>query len=224
MWGFAGLDPHNRTGRPDKRVEVVCNSVVDAGSIPASSTNFNQVMNADTWHIPIRQDDLIIRDALKTMESFKLNQDDVPFIIRLFENPKYKLLPGAVTLKHHDIIHVLLGRGLLPKDEAFVIGFTMGTTKKLTNFQKNIFKFVSRFLYPEGYSFGVEELDVFEAGLNSADKMDCPDFSTVDFTKYLDYTILDARKELEIDYAELIKDYAIERMWYQDSVESQRLL
>ena len=100
----------------------------------------------------------------------------------------------------------------------------MGTTKKLTNFQKNIFKFVSRFLYPEGYSFGVEELDVFETGLNSADKMDCPDFSKVDMSKYLDYTIIDARKELQIDTTELIKDYAIERMWFQDSIESQRLI
>ena len=178
---------------------------------------------AETWHTPLDQDTITISEALSTMESFKLNQDDVPFIIRLFENPKYRILPGAVTLANHDIIHVLLGRGLLPKDEAFVIGFTMGTTKRLTSIQKSIFRFVSRYLYPEGYSFGEEELRVFENGLNAADKMDCPDFSKLDLTKYLGYNIQRARKVLDIDYAELVKEYILEKNLY-DSIESQRLL
>lgn len=181
-------------------------------------------MNVETWHIPLRSDHLTIRKALSTMESFKLNQDDVPFVIRLFENPKYNILPGAVTLSAHDIIHVLLGRGLLPKDEAFVIGFTMGTTQQINSIHKLVFKYVTRYLYPEGYTFGPDEYEVFEAGINSADKMDCPDLSKVDLLQYLDYTIKEARERLGIDYAELIKDYAIERMWYPKSTESQRLL
>ena len=180
-------------------------------------------MTAETWHIPLRNDTITIRKALKTMDSFKLKQQDVPFIIRLFENPRYRLLPGAVTLACHDIIHVLLGRGLLPKDEAFVIGFTMGTTRRLTSIQKSIFRFVSGYLYPEGYSFGKEELEIFENGINAADKMDCPDFSKLDLTKYLGYNIKRARKVLRIDYAELMKDYILEKNLY-DSVESKRLL
>lgn len=180
-------------------------------------------MDAETWHVPLRNDTITIRKALKTMESFKLNQQDVPFIIRLFENPKYKMLPGTVTLDNHDIIHVLLGRGLLPKDEAFVIGFTMGTTRRLTSIQKSIFRFVSRYLYPDGYRFGEEELKIFENGLNAADKMDCPDFSKLDLTKYLGYNIHRARKMLDIDCAELVKEYILEKNLY-DSIESKRLL
>ena len=71
---------------------------------------------------------------IKEMEPFKLCQEDVPLIIKLVENPKYftsKLFTGAVDLFTHDCIHVLLGRGLLPKDEAFVIGYTMGSGKKM---------------------------------------------------------------------------------------------
>ena len=89
-------------------------------------------MDAENWHIPLREDGQTINRALCTMDSFKLNQEDVPFIIRLFENPKYNLFPGSVTLEAHDIIHVLLGRGLLPKDEAFVILFaSIKTSSKL---------------------------------------------------------------------------------------------
>ena len=53
----------------------------------------------------------------------------MPLIIKLVENPNYKtskLFGGAVDLFTHDCIHVLLGRGLLPKDEAFVIGVLWG--------------------------------------------------------------------------------------------------
>ena len=180
-------------------------------------------MTADTWHIPLRDDNMTIRKAIKTMDGFRLHQEDVPFIIRLFENPKYKLLPGSVTLDNHDIIHVLLGRGLLPKDEAFVIGFTMGTTKRLTKIQKIIFRFASRYLYPDGYRFDGEELRIFENGIDTADRMDCPDFSKLDLTKYLGYTIQRARKVLDIDYAELVKEYILEKNLY-DSVESKRLI
>ena len=63
------------------------------------------------------------------MDSFKLRQENIPLIIKLVENPNYntsKLFGGAVDLFTHDCVHVLLGRGLLVKDEAFVIGYTMG--------------------------------------------------------------------------------------------------
>ena len=180
-------------------------------------------MDAETWHIPLEQDTITIREALSTMESFKLDQDDVPFIIKFFENPKYRVLPGAVTLECHDIIHVLLGRGLLPKDEAYVIGFTMGTTRRVTSIQRSIFKFVTRFLYPEGYTFGPDEHKIFEIGLRSAGSMPCPDFSKLDLTTFTRYTIKEARKRLGIDVPRLIADYTVERSRYASS-ESQRLL
>ena len=180
-------------------------------------------MNAETWYIPLSEDGQTVNHALCTMHSFKLNQEDVPFIIRLFENPKYSLFPGSVTLQGHDIIHVLLGRGLLPKDEAFVIGFTMGTTMRLTRVQKWLFKFATKYLYPEGYTFGKDEHEVFEGGLDAATKMNCVDLSTVDLADYLHYTIYDARRILNIDAIALSSYYSIERSKYT-SPESQRLV
>ena len=57
--------------------------------------------------------------------------------MRLLENPKYHLpgvtlFHGAVDLDMHDRIDIALGRGLLTAiDEAFTIGFTMGSTKRV---------------------------------------------------------------------------------------------
>jgi hypothetical protein len=187
-------------------------------------TLLNIIMDAETWHISLKDDSIVIREALKTMESWKLYQEDVPFIIRFFEHPDYMILPGAVTLDNHDIIHILLSRGALPKDEAFVIGFTMGTTRQVNCIDRGIFKFATRFLYPDGYRFGPDEHKVFDIGLQAATAMKkCPDLSMLDLSMYIDYTVKEARKSLNIDCTELTKRYALEKALFT-SVECQRLL
>src|SRR4249919_2256821 len=85
------------------------------------------------WHIPLSREDLTLRQAHEELAVLGLKQADVPLIVQLVENPRFDfpgldIFHGATGLQAHDRIHVLLGRGLLPKDEAFVIGFTMGST------------------------------------------------------------------------------------------------
>ena len=63
-------------------------------------------------------------------------------MIKLAENPDFKLggigfFKGRVTLKQHDFIHIVLV-GLQLIDEAFTIGFTMGSTNRYTHREKAI--------------------------------------------------------------------------------------
>ena len=100
-----------------------------------------QKVLAENWHHPLSNDGSTLQSVLGTMRDFKLAQQDIPFIIKATENPKYitsKLFTGAVDLFSHDCIHVLLGRGLLVKDEAFVIGYTMGSGKKMSRWRRNL--------------------------------------------------------------------------------------
>ena len=102
----------------------------------------NQSKLAANWHHPLSKGSDKLTDVLNGMQDFKLCPEDVPLIIKLTENPKYftsKLFTGAVDLFTHDCIHVVLGRGLLPKDEAFVIGYTMGSGKKMSRWRRNLF-------------------------------------------------------------------------------------
>ena len=99
----------------------------------------------------------------------------------------------------------------------------MGTSTKLSWLQKWLFKFATRYLYPTGYEFGEEELEVFESGLDVGAKMNCADLTTVDLTEYIHYTIYSTRKILNIDTDKLAAYYNIERSRYI-SPESQRLL
>jgi len=177
------------------------------------------------WHVPLRKGQMSLFNGLKSMEAFKLEAEDVPFMIKLVENPKYDigLFAGNVSLHNHDCIHLLLGRGLRVKDEAFVIGFTMGTTKKMRRWRRNLYMFCAKYLFPSGYRFGEQERFVFNMGVMVGSR--CPtDLSVVDFSGLMDYKIQGVREKLGID-KELLKNcYKIEKKCFPNSEESQRLV
>ncbi len=103
------------------------------------------------WHIPLSKGGITLNKGLRSMQGFKLESEDVPLIIKLVENPKYDvgLFAGNVSLHNHDCIHLLLGRGLRVKDEAFVIGYTMGSTKKMPRWRRNLYMFCAKYLFPQ---------------------------------------------------------------------------
>lgn len=184
-----------------------------------------QARLAADWHHPISRGSSSLSKVLGGMQDFKLSQDDVPLIIKLTENPKHataRFFGGAVDLFSHDCIHVLLGRGLLVKDEAFVIGYTMGSSKRMSRWRRNLFMFISKYLYPEGYKFGEEERFIFYAGVMAGEK--CPtDLSKVNFKDLLDYKVQGAREKLGIDKELLKCYYCFEKKCLPESPESQRL-
>tara|TARA_Y100000310_G_scaffold240672_1_gene244548 strand:- start:109 stop:690 length:582 start_codon:yes stop_codon:yes gene_type:complete len=182
---------------------------------------------AAAWHVPLSKGRMTLPKALEQMDSFKLRQEEVPLIIRLVENPKYDigLFAGNVDLHTHDCIHLLLGRGLLPKDEAFVIGYTMGSTKKMARWRRNLFMFCAKYFYPEGYKFGEEERFVFNMGVALGEKND-DDISQYPFDECLmtwNYPLTTLRKGF-VDVDLLKHYYRIEKALFPNSVESQRLI
>ena len=181
---------------------------------------------AEEWHIPLfSQKQWGLDQALKSMDSFKLESSDVPLMIRLVENPKYDigLFAGATKLAAHNCVHLLLGRGLQIKDEAFVIGFTMGSTRKMKRWRRNLYMFCAKYLFPEGYKFKEEERFVFNMAVKIGER--CPaDLSMVNFTKYGRHKLAELRDEIGIDRILLRYCYEVEKKCFPNSPESQRLL
>ncbi len=181
---------------------------------------------AEQWHIPLfNKKQWGLGAALSSMDSFKLRPENVPLIIKLVENPKYDigLFAGNVSLDMHDCVHLLLGRGLMPKDEAFVIGYTMGSTKKMRRWRRNLFMFCAKYLYPEGYKFGEEERFVFNLAVKAGSLCET-DLSTVDFSLLKGKKISQVRTRLKIDINLLRSSYEVEKKCFPNSPESQRLL
>ncbi len=179
---------------------------------------------AANWTPPAHWIGKRLGDVKDEMEPFKLCQESVPLIIKLIENPNYftsKIFTGAVDLFSHDCIHILLGRGLLPKDEAFVIGFTMGSSKKMSRWRRNLFLWISKYLYPKGYRFTEEERYVFYSGVLAGNRCSS-DLSKVNFKKLTEMQVNHIRKLLGVD-SELLKCYyCVEKQLFKDE-ESQRL-
>ena len=89
----------------------------------------------------------------------------IHWFVWLLENPKSPIsLTGAIDLYNHDIIHILLDRGMLNRDEAMVIGFTMGNSETTSSWVRWLFEFCARYLYPISYRFNEYDLLEFERG------------------------------------------------------------
>ena len=181
------------------------------------------------WHLPLSRDDQTLRQAHAQLAALGATQKDIPFLVQLVENPKYDipgfdLFHGATDLVAHDRIHILLGRGLLAKDEAFVIGFTMGSTDRVGQTEERLYGLFARYLYPREYRFSESDLEVFRDAVRLGFVSDCTPLDTVDFEALLDLPLRAARESIGIEPDLLRAYYAIERRRYPDSFESQRLL
>jgi hypothetical protein len=182
------------------------------------------------WNVPLSRGDLNLGETYDLMTQNGAEQHDIPFIVQLVENPKYQHWwnpfsdTGAVCLQNHDYIHLLLGRGMLPKDEAFVIGFTMGSTNIMTTWKKKMYLFFSQYLYPKHYKFTEEERHVYTDAAKLGFISDCTPLHTIDMTKLRHMTISEAREHLNLTENLLHGYYEIEQHRYPDCDSSRRIL
>lgn len=187
--------------------------------------NTQEATNYRNWFIPFAQDDITLREGLASLKKLGAPEEDIPFIIRLIENPEgLGIFPGSVNLHQHDCIHLVLGRGLLPKDEAFTIGFTMGSTKHMTTWDEKAFSWICNHCYPDIYRFTQEDSEVFRDAVRLGSISRCKRLDQVEFVLMMDKTLKQIRKEIGLE-AELINAYfSVEKNRYPRAKESQRLI
>lgn len=127
--------------------------------------------------------------------------NDISFMIWLIENPKSPFhLHGSASLKDHDAIHVLLQCGQSNDEEAFVIGFTMGTDDRIKPWEVKLFKFISRFLYPKKNRFTKQQIEIFDHGFTyGSSRNNISRIGEVDWTK----------RNLEVPLKEIQLDFGI---------------
>jgi hypothetical protein len=186
-------------------------------------------MNYSNWHIPISNGDITLRMAQKSLREIGAEPEEVPLMVRLVENPNlsipgFTLFHGAVDLDAHDFIHILLGRGLLAEDEAFVIGYTMGATNLVTEIEVRLFELLTKYCYPENYQFKDRDLKIFRDGIRIALVAKGTRLDQVDFKPLLDTPLCDVRNQLGINTDLLSAYYRLEKQRNTKSKASNRLL
>ncbi len=181
------------------------------------------------WIVPISETSKTLRELLQESSHLRAGQGDIPLIIQLVENPKFDipgidLFNGAVDLHTHDCIHVLLGRGMLPKDEAFVIGFTMGSTNRVTSTEEHLFSLAAKYLYPGPYKFSDDEIRVFKDATRLGFISDCKPLSEVDYHQYMDMPVGLIRDRLGLESDLLKAYYKVEKNRYPTDKASKRII
>ena len=179
------------------------------------------------WFVPLQCGHVTLAAALESAQHIAADPRDIPFIVRLCENPDFEIpwvgFNGAVDLHDHDCIHALLGRGLLSKDEAFVIGFTMGSTNRVSTSQEKLYEWASRYLYPKPYNFNEADIHVFKDAVRLGFVSDCQPLNKVDYQSLMLHTLDEARDEIGIETDLLAAYYRIEKRRYPNAKTSNRL-
>jgi len=186
-------------------------------------------MHYSDWFIPISENDLTLGAARDSLEQIGARKEEIPLIVKLIENPAFSipgftLFHGAVDLRAHDYIHIILGRGLLPEDEAFTIGYTMGSTKQVSTSEASLFGLITRYLYPETYQFRDRDINIFYSALKLAENSNCVSLDQVDYMPLIDNTLQQVRCKLGIEENNIRSYYQAEKTLYPDSKASRRLL
>jgi hypothetical protein len=174
----------------------------------------------DHWNPGLDNDDLRLEDVYCTMPGDAAST--VPWYVRLLENPQSPVaLPGNIGLFGHDCIHILLGRGLLAQDKAFVMGFTMGAAKA-SHWAQAIYRFAALRLYRAPYRFGPVDAAVFDLALDIGRHQRYP-LNRLSFTNLVSQRLGALRAQLGISSDVLRAAYAVERGLWPDTIASARL-
>jgi hypothetical protein len=180
------------------------------------------------WHIPFHQDELTLRAALaETVTPTAILE--LPLMLRLQRDPDLSFLGQMVfraglNQQQHDCIHILLGRGLLPMDQAFVLGFTIGCSKKGSMPEHKLHGEVGRHFYKRIPLLAEAEGAVFKEGIKLAYMSFCAPLENFDFTPWLDLSLRQLREAAGVEAELLLAYYAVEKHRFPHAHASQRLL
>lgn len=180
------------------------------------------VLPHHAWLPGLSNGELTLKDMLATLPGNK--PIAIHPLIRLCENPASPLaFKGAITLPRHDAVHIVLGRGLMPQDEAFVVGFTMGTAKNLSAVEAFAFSRIARYLYPKAYRFNADHVKVYDLAVRYGKACAVERIYDFAFEEYGGATLKELRQELHIDITGLQEIYRQEQQLVPGTLESRRL-
>ena len=180
-------------------------------------------MRWQDWVPNLDEGHLTLGDVYGSMPRHE--SEDIDELVRMFENPASPYaFPGAVDLFRHDCIHIVLGRGLLMQDEAFVIGYTMGSAKELISWeQAQCFKVIASVAYKKPYTFRRGDLIAFDIGFSLGMVDPCERIYDFPFREYMEMPLDQLRETLGIEKRYLFSTYQTEALQIPGTEESRRL-
>lgn len=174
------------------------------------------------WYPGLNNENVSMQTVLDSLPG--VEEVGIPKEVQLFEDPMSAIaLPGAVSLAWHDAIHILLGRGLLDQDEAFVVGFTMGNSSSFRNEDAVKLRNAFSHSYPEPFRVHGKKLLAFDLGIEAGRGMGVQDIARHEGCFSNSATLREWRDHFGITEDSLRAVYARESMMIPKTLESARL-
>jgi hypothetical protein len=179
-----------------------------------------------SWHISLSEASMTLGEALATVPSPFV---EMPLMLRLQRDPNLSFLGQLVFREgldqhQHDCIHILLGRGLLPVDQAFVLGFTLASSNKGSLPEHKLSAEIGRRFYKPTPLFDEVEAGVFKEGIKLAYMSFCTPLEGFDFLPWHDHSLSTVRDAVGVETDLLQAYFAVEKHRYPHSEASQRLI
>lgn len=124
----------------------------------------------------------------------------------------------------HDCIQIVLGRGLLPTDEAFGFGFTLGSVCKGTMTEQVLHAYISRHLQTMLSSLNEQDQVVFREGVKMAFISGCVALDRFEFKDWLEQPLRVLRDAIGLEQEILLAYYAVEQRRFPQNLACARLL
>lgn len=175
------------------------------------------------WNPGLDNGELTLGNVFNTLPTDSPDESDQ--MTRLLEDPASPYaLPAELRLRHHNCIRILLGRGLLNQDEAFVLGYTMGTARELIDDEPvQSFRRAAKLLYKPPYRMTDNDLTAFDLAFTLGNRSEHRHIYKFDFGRAMELDIGDIRAELGIDAKALKAAFREERLLLPGNKASERL-
>lgn len=137
-------------------------------------------------------------------EDMKVNYrhllERVPLSIKLMENPWSPIhLPGANSLRRHDLTHIVLGTDTSLEGECLVVGFTMGSANSVRPRHFRVFKWWVMHIYPSAYRPDKAAWAVFDQAAELAKQMGVKNLHLAKLERQLSLRVREVQEKLGID-------------------------
>lgn len=179
------------------------------------------------WYIPLHQDSISLGEALASVPPVKT--EELPLMLRLQRDPVLSFLGqlvfrSGVDQQQYYCIHILLGRGLLPLDQAFALGFTIASCQKGSLPEHRLNAEIARNFTRSETRISENENAVFKEGIKLAYMSFCAPLDDFDFEPWHASTLRELRDAVGLETDLLLAYCAVEKHRYPHVHESQRLL
>lgn len=176
----------------------------------------------------LRQDDISLRAAIEGIRENNHPNGHRVLSERLARDPVFQdsglvLLDTGLDRRQTDAIHIMLGRGFLPVDEAFSAGFTIGCAKKVTTASEKLYAQLSEHVFPLLSDLETIAIAVLKDAIKLAYVSNCVPLDRFDFSGWLEHPVKDIRRVIGLEPELLNSYYEVEKRRYPTSTASQQL-